>query len=281
MTSLLNDTYLDTDGIAKSIVGLTKKTSSTQLEIGKLILSVKNQVSVVINPLISKKAIEKDKQMKKSLTEQISAINGDYDAFLATLPFGKVVANKFADIASDKLIAKYIDIAPIAYNTMYDMKGTAEPVWKYLKEQGMTSYTAMTEVKKMKQDYIDLTADPVDEAPVDEAPADEASNDVKSADEMSLGETLDAGIKLGKQVGKKTINPVSNLQVSDDKTSADLIFVNTAIVKINENVSKELFAKLYVELENVVSDFAKSNALKTDDVMLEKSVAYIEFDKVA
>jgi len=151
---------------------------------------------------------------------------------------------------------------------MYDMKGTAEPVWKYLKEKGMTSYTSMAEVKKMKQDYNDLSADPV----VD-APADEVSKDVKSNDEMSLGETLDEGMKLAEKVGKKPIKSVANLKVSELKTSADLIYTNTAIVEINENVSKEMFGKLYAELEDVVSKFVKSNSLKDGDVVLEMNVS--------
>lgn len=278
MTSLMKTTYLETDGVAKQIVGLTKKTSTSQLEIGKLILSVKNQMNDAIDPLLAKKATEKNKDVKKALTEQISAVKAEYDLFLSTLPFGKVVANKFADIASDKMIEKYIEIAPVAYNTMYDMKGTAEPMWKYLKEQGMTSYTPMTKVKEMKQDYIDLTAD---KAPADKSPAKEVSKDDKSNNETSLGEQLDEGIALAEKVGKKSIKPVNDLKVSDVKTSADITFVDTVVVKTNQNVSQETIGKLYAELEKVVSDFAKSNALKTDDVMLEKSVAYIEFDKVA
>ena len=275
----MKTTYLETDGVAKQIVGLTKKTSTSQLEIGKLILSVKNQMNDAIDPLLAKKATEKNKDVKKALTEQISAVKAEYDLFLSTLPFGKVVANKFADIASDKMIEKYIEIAPVAYNTMYDMKGTAEPMWKYLKEQGMTSYTPMTKVKEMKQDYIDLTAD---KAPADKSPAKEVSKDDKSNNETSLGEQLDEGIALAEKVGKKSIKPVNDLKVSSDfKTSAAITFVDTVVVKTNQNVSQETIGKLYAELEKVVSDFAKSNALKTDDVMLEKSVAYIEFDKVA
>ena len=269
MTELLN-TYLNTDGIANKIVVLSKKTSTTQLDIGKLILSVKIQMSDAIDPLKSKKAVlnSKDKSSKKSIDEKIKAVVAEYDLFLSTLPFGKVVANKFADIASDKMIAKYIEIAPVAYNTMYDMKDTAEPVWKYLKEKGMTSYTPMTEVKKMKQDYNDLSADPVVNAP-----ADEVSKDDKSNDEMSLAETLDEAMKLAEKVGKKPIKSVANLKVSELKTSADLIYTNTAIVEINENVSKEMFGKLYAELEDVVSKFVKSNSLKDGDVVLEMNVS--------
>ena len=50
MTELFN-TYLNTDGIANKIVVLSKKTSSSQFEMGELILSVKNQVKDLIDPL--------------------------------------------------------------------------------------------------------------------------------------------------------------------------------------------------------------------------------------
>ena len=42
MNTLLNNTYLQTAGILNQITALIKKTATTQLEIGKLILTVKN-----------------------------------------------------------------------------------------------------------------------------------------------------------------------------------------------------------------------------------------------
>jgi len=274
MTELFN-TYLNTDGIANKIVVLSKKTSSSQFEMGELILSVKNQVKDLIDPLKSKKAVldAKDKSSKKSIDEKIKAVVAEYDLFLSTLPFGKVVANKFADIASDTMIKKYLDIAPVAYNTLYDMKDEAEPMWKYLEENGMNSYMTSSAVKALKAEYNASVADPVVNAPADDAPADEVSKDDKSNDEMSLGETLDEGMKLAEKVGKKPIKSVANLKVSELKTSADLIYTNTAIVEINENVSKEMFGKLYAELEDVVSKFVKSNSLKDGDVVLEMNVS--------
>ena len=274
MTELFN-TYLNTDGIANKIVVLSKKTSTTQLDIGKLILSVKIQMSDAIDPLKSKKAVlnSKDKSSKKSIDEKIKAVVAEYDLFLSTLPFGKVVANKFADIASDTMIKKYLDIAPVAYNTLYDMKDEAEPMWKYLEENGMNSYMTSSAVKALKAEYNASVADPVVNAPADDAPADEVSKDDKSNDEMSLGETLDEGMKLAEKVGKNPIKSVANLKVSELKTSADLIYTNTAIVEINENVSKEMFGKLYAELEDVVSKFVKSNSLKDGDVVLEMNVS--------
>ena len=274
MTELFN-TYLNTDGIANKIVVLSKKTSSSQFEMGELILSVKNQVKDLIDPLKSKKAVldAKDKSSKKSIDEKIKAVVAEYDLFLSTLPFGKVVANKFADIASDTMIKKYLDIAPVAYNTLYDMKDEAEPMWKYLEENGMNSYMTSSAVKALKAEYNASVADPVVNAPADDAPADEVSKDDKSNDEMSLGETLDEGMKLAEKVGKNPIKSVANLKVSELKTSADLIYTNTAIVEINENVSKEMFGKLYAELEDVVSKFVKSNSLKDGDVVLEMNVS--------
>ena len=71
---------------------------------------------------------------KKRLS--ISRIKMEYDNLVTSeLPFGKVVANKLVQIASDKGIKKHLDKIPFAYNTMYDLKdmstnsGTSTQEW--------------------------------------------------------------------------------------------------------------------------------------------------------
>ena len=137
MTTLQNSWLGGVTFLAKEkIINLSKKTASTQFEIGKVIAEVKAEM-----------------QKKKSDNpKQSETINKEYESFLEDLPFGKGVANKFVTISNDSMIEKFIDIAPVSYNTLYeDLCGESELVWKFLKKNGLHSYSTAKEVKALKR----------------------------------------------------------------------------------------------------------------------------------
>lgn len=246
----MTNSYLNTQGVADTIVQLTKKTAVSQLEIGKLILNIKTDLNEQIVKLKNQLSIAKGGQ-KKDIQQVIKVVNGEYDSFIASLPFGKVVANKFAAIAEDKMVAKYIDFAPVAYNSMYAMKDKSEPVWKFLKENGMTSYTSLVDIKKLIAKYNASIADPIDET-ADNGSAEDALN-------ASMSSAKDAGMK-----PTKIISGDFNVEDDDDETLTPF----SVTLFTTDKVTKEMLAALTNELDDVVTKFKETNKLGFDDIAL-------------
>ena len=78
----------------------------------------------------------------------------EYDNLWLELPFGKVVANKLVQIASDKGIKKYLEKIPFAYNTMYDLKDMSTKQWNFYFKNGLT-VSLPSKVKEMKKKWLE------------------------------------------------------------------------------------------------------------------------------
>ena len=109
--TVLQNSYIGKEDAKTKILELVKKTAKSQFEIGEVLKGCKDKIAALTNDKV------------KMLAEM------EYDELIEELPFGKTVANKFIQIASDKMIKKYIEVAPIAYNTLYGMINLTEETW--------------------------------------------------------------------------------------------------------------------------------------------------------
>ena len=73
------------------------------------------------------------------------------------LPFGKVVANKLVQIASDKGIKKHLEKIPFAYNTMYDLVGMSTQQWNFYFKEGLNGKSTAKDIKEMKKKWLEKT----------------------------------------------------------------------------------------------------------------------------
>jgi len=177
--TLLQNSLIGVSDAKEKILNLVKKTASSQFEIGLVLKGLKDKISSFTG-----------KQQELAQLE--------YDALIDDLPFGKTVANKFIAIASDKMIKKYLDIAPIAYNTMYAMRDLSEDQWKYFKDEGLNAFTTNAVVSELKTEYQKSTADPETTDPesdegekssaeADKNPATEAEKNTPAEDKGATG----------------------------------------------------------------------------------------------
>ena len=245
----MSNTYLNTDKVAQEINTLTKKTSVSQLQIGKLVLKVKedymsqkSDIELKLKGLSNKKSV----QIKKQLKNNIELLNEEYNSFIDSLPFGKKVADKFAAIASDKLIAKYIDIAPVAYNTLYSLINTTESMWKFYKEKGVTSYSSANEFKKLKAEYIKDTSDPVDS---DEE--DFVANYTKDFEKES------------------ELKDLSDFKVDEPEVDNLIDIEEVVTINISSKVNEKVVCQLYDEIDAMLQNLVVNNNLQMEDIYIE------------
>jgi len=253
--SNLPNTYLDGENAKNQIIALTKKTASTQLDIGKKILSMKTKYLT----------------MKENKPDLASTLKEEYDHFLESLPFGKVVANKFIKIAEDELIAYYIDIAPISYNTLTEqLKGIDNATWLYLKGKGMHGYSTANEIVAWKKEYVKSTSPVPPKTPA------------KDDDAGSKGETPKAtqppmtDLK-AKEAVKKSVVKNTNFKVDVPKKELVKGKYFTANLVTSTDVTKEQFETLNTQLNDVVAKFVEANKLTSDDVILTSDVVPAEW----
>jgi len=246
----MSNTYLNTDKVAQEINTLTKKTSMSQLQIGKLVLNVKedymsqkSDIELKLKGLSNNKS---DKDAKKQLKNNIELLNEEYNSFIDSLPFGKKVADKFAAIASDKLIAKYIDIAPVAYNTLYSLINTTESMWKFYKEKGVTSYSSANEFKKLKAEYIKDTSDPVDS---DEE--DFVANYTKDFEKES------------------ELKDLSDFKVDEPEVDNLIDIEEVVTINISSKVNEKVVCQLYDEIDAMLQNLVVNNNLQMEDIYIE------------
>ena len=145
----LTNTLIGKEVAFQTIIELLKKTAESQFEIGTVLLGCKN-------------AIESQKTQKAK-----DYAKAEYASLIEKLPFGEKVANKFIQIAKDKMIKKYLDIAPVAYNTLYEMVNLSEDQWEFFKEKNIGAYTTSKEISNLKKEYQEKTATPDKEETVD------------------------------------------------------------------------------------------------------------------
>ena len=250
MEQLLNS-YLPTEGVANKINALSKKTSQSQFAIGELILSVKSVMDKQEAKFAEMLEGETNTTAKTKIKGMKQALKLEYENFIDTLPFGKGVANKFAQIASDKLIKKYIEFAPMAYNTLYQMINTPEDLWKFLTEQKeMTAYTTAGKIKLWKAEYQELTSDKED------ASNDEASNDIDALDVYNKASSLGKSNKTD-----------PNLSASPDEKKM-LKFFEMTLSSSSKNMTEENYSVFIGDVEALVAKAISSFGLSKNDITI-------------
>jgi hypothetical protein len=143
---MLTNSYIEVSEAKTTIIALTKKTAQSQFEIGEILKKLKDKVET----------FKKDGWKKKDSPYKVADM--EYKFLIENdLPFGKVVANKLVQIASDKLIKKYLEKIPFAYNTMYDLKEMPSDQWKFYFKEGLNGKSTAKDIKKMKKAWLDKT----------------------------------------------------------------------------------------------------------------------------
>lgn len=299
--------WLNGDVAKTTITGLIKKTGASQLKIGTTILEVKNKMHDLLkekNDFLTK--CENDKSTdaltgnyyamnKQKVTDEKELIKKEYEDFINSLPFGKKVANKFIAIAEDLMIKKYIDIAPVAYNTLYEKcKDLNEAQWLFLKDKGLNAYTTASDVTDWKKEYVQLTATPeTTEEEVNEAVDD--ANSIVNEDKTSI-DTSDFKVEeetteeVAEEVTEETtcntcgevecvcdedevekgINDYNNANSNSISCIETVAFINAS-----PNVSEDMLAQLNILLEEVIAEFVNEEGLDTDDLMLSMNPAVL------
>ena len=148
---MLANSYIGLENAKPEIIALTKKTADSQFKIGEILLGLK----------------------KKDSPYQVAKMQYN-NLVTSELPFGKVVANKLVQIASDKGIKKHLDKIPFAYNTMYDLKDMSAKQWNFYFKNGLDGKSTANDIKEMKKKWL------AKEQPKDETPTASTEQDQNS-----------------------------------------------------------------------------------------------------
>ena len=222
---MLPNSYIGVENAKPKIIALTKKTAESQFKIGEILKGLKDQVESF--------KTHKDGCKKKDSPYQVAKM--EYDNLVTSeLPFGKVVANKLVQIASDKGIKKHLDKIPFAYNTMYDLVGMSTKQWNFYFKNGLDGKSTAKDIKEMKKKWLEKTQ-PKEEV-VELTPEEIAEND-------ALVESL---LKKDKK----------ELPTCDINTDVGLAFHDPVVKVMTESkMTTKQFADLEKIINEVVGDF--------------------------
>lgn len=273
--SKLQSSWLNGLETKNIIVGLMKKTGSAQLEVAHKILDVKTKMDELL------KNFEKSDEFKtKGSFEEL--LKKEYNTFLESLPFGKKVAQKFILIAKDPMINKFIEDAPLAYNTLYDKcKGLTEDTWVFMKDKGLNPFTTANVIMEWKLEYQQKTAKP-DVPETTEEEVNDAVDDAKSISSIEkVKNFIGTNFKVDKPTTEEVIDTTSEevteetacntcgeveCVCDEDETISDIETV--AFINATPNVSEDKLEVLNILLEEVIAEFVNENGLSSDDVKL-------------
>ena len=272
--SKLQSSWLNGLETKNIIVGLMKKTGSAQLEVAHKILDVKTKMDELL------KNFEKSDEFKTKGSFE-ALLKKEYNTFLESLPFGKKVAQKFILIAKDPMINKFIEDAPLAYNTLYDKcKGLTEDTWVFMKDKGLNPFTTANVIMEWKLEYQQKTAKP-DVPETTEEEVNDAVDDAKSisGEDKTVADTSD--FKVEEETTEEVIDTTSEevteetacntcgeveCVCDEDETISDIETV--AFINATPNVSEDKLEVLNILLEEVIAEFVNENGLSSDDVVV-------------
>jgi len=220
---MLANSYIGVENAKPKIIALTKKTAESQFKIGEILKELKDNVE----------SFKGDDWKKKDSKYKVAQF--EYNELVTKeLPFGKVVANKLVQIASDEGIKKYLDKVPFAYNTMYDLKDMSTKQWNFYFKNGLNPYSTAQEVKAMKKKWLEKTQ-PKEEV-VELTPEEIAENDA----------LIDSLLKKDKK----------ELPTFDINTDAGLAFHDPVVKVMTESkLTTQQFAELEKIINEVVGEF--------------------------
>ena len=217
---MLPNSYIGVENAKPKIIALTKKTAESQFKIGEILKGLKDQVESF--------KTHKDGCKKKDSPYQVAKM--EYDNLVTSeLPFGKVVANKLVQIASDKGIKKHLDKIPFAYNTMYDLVGMSTKQWNFYFKNGLDGKSTAKDIKEMKKKWLEKTQ-PKEEV-VELTPEEIAEND-------ALVESL---LKKDKK----------ELPTCDINTDVGLAFHDPVVKVMTES---KMTTKQFADLEKIINE---------------------------
>ena len=217
---MLPNSYIGVEDAKPQIIALTKKTAESQFKIGEILLGLKKKVESF--------KTHKDGWKKKDSPYQVAKM--EYDNLVTSeLPFGKVVANKLVQIASDKGIKKHLDKIPFAYNTMYDLVGMSTKQWNFYFKNGLDGKSTAKDIKEMKKKWLEKTQ-PKEEV-VELTPEEIAEND-------ALVESL---LKKDKK----------ELPTCDINTDVGLAFHDPVVKVMTES---KMTTKQFADLEKIINE---------------------------
>ena len=217
---MLANSYIGVENAKPKIIALTKKTAESQFKIGEILKGLKDQVESF--------KTHKDGCKKKDSPYQVAKM--EYNNLVTSeLPFGKVVANKLVQIASDKGIKKHLDKIPFAYNTMYDLVGMSTKQWNFYFKNGLDGKSTAKDIKEMKKKWLEKTQ-PKEEV-VELTPEEIAEND-------ALVESL---LKKDKK----------ELPTYDINTDVGLAFHDPVVKVMTES---KMTTKQFADLEKIINE---------------------------
>ena len=224
---MFTNSYIDATGAKTTIIALTKKTAQSQFEIGEILKKLKDKVET----------FKFDGWKKKGSNYQAATL--EYKNLIENdLPFGKVVANKLVQIASDKMIKKHLFEIPFAYNTMYELIGMIPKQWKFYFKKGLNGKSTAKDIKAMKKAWLEKTQ------PKDQPVTTETIAEIKD---------LVKGLEK-----KKT--PAVDFSGTDFEMAFAEELVSVKVV--NTNMTSEQLNALQSILDKAVEDFQKSEKIQ-------------------
>jgi hypothetical protein len=226
MNTLLANSYIGVENAKPEIIALTKKTAESQFKIGEILKGLKDKVESF--------KTHKDGWKKKDSPFQVAKF--EYENLVTKeLPFGKVVANKLVQIASDKGIKKYLDKVPFAYNTMYDLKDMPTDQWKFYFKNGLNPYSTAQEVKAMKKKWLEKTQPKVNEEPTDQ----EVQETQQILNEITGKKNVVISEETATAIAKSFVEPVVSVKVFDTEMTKEQY---NALQQVINEVMTDFFA---------------------------------------
>ncbi|MDA7792405.1 hypothetical protein N8979_01170 [bacterium] len=229
---MLANSYIGVENAKPEIIALVKKTSESQFKIGEILKGLKDKVE----------SFKKDDFKKKDSPYQVAKF--EYDNLVENeLPFGKVVANKLVQIASDKGIKKYLDKIPFSYNTMYDLIGMSTKQWNFYFKKGLTTSSTAKDIKQMKALWLEKTQPKVNE----ESTEQEVKETNELVKDLTGGKLFGGAIKSDVQ---ETDEPYAYFKSLTQESIVEVI------VDTNEtNISVEQLDALQQLIDDTVANF--------------------------
>lgn len=302
--STLQSSWLNGEETKTIIIGLMKKTGASQFQIAQKILDTKTKMQELLKNFDKTK--DTNFKTKGAFNELLTK---EFQDFIHSLPFGAKVAHKFIAIAKDPMIEKYIGVAPVAYNTLFDKcRGLTENTWLFLIEKGLTPFTTANTIMDWKTEYQTVTAKQFIEnkeklnEDVWDAVADATGIcDVDTAVCIDAINTSD--IKVEEETDEEVIDTTSEVEIDtdncdeeesvptseDDETTSEQITEEEFTMHTNAiacmkpigfinatpNVTDELLGQLTMLLEETIAEFKEEEGLETFDVSLSMNPAVL------
>ena len=270
---------LNTKDAVRKINGYLKGSTLNVIYIGLELQSVKDQT------------YESGDETGFTIFNQEARI--DYRNMFDDLPFGEKVGNKFMAIANDRLIRKYADKCPSAYNTLYDLlRGRTEDEFKKLIELGLTSTSTRKDIEKYLETVNGKSAKKAPKKGNATASKKGSASKKKTAPKKGKVTTPETG---GSDTKEENTSSDSDQSKKGDVASDNNDNAVTPLIKeidvvkvvvdessvTSEKTRQELFA-LQSEVQKLVDEMTnKSATVKTYDVPVLKVTAKVPEKKAA